>query len=289
MAASAAETPPLVDATPRTAIISAYEPEWAELREALQDPKEYVIGRTTFLTGKIEGKDVLLYLCGISMTNAALNAQMAADRFVVTGYMFSGIAGLVNSEYSIGDVIVPSQWSEYLESAFARETKNGYVLPPFASKTLKNYGMIFPQPTQIARPGAEQPEKLEWFPVDAQLLALTRKVSGAVHLASCTSDKTCLPHQPKIIVGGNGVSGQAFVDNRAFREYIRSTFAADVVDMESAAVAHVAYINNKPFIAFRSASDLAGADPNENQEDIFKKLAAHNSAAVVKAFLKELP
>ena len=59
--------------------------------------------------------------------------------------------------------------------------------------------------------------------------------------------------------------------------------------MESAAVAHVAYINNKPFIAFRNASDLAGADPNENQEDIFEKLAAHNSATVVKAFLKKLP
>ena len=82
----------------------------------------------------------------------------------------------------------------------SKKQKN--VLPPFASKTLKSFGMIFPQPTQIPRPGAEQPEKLEWFPVDAQLLALTRKVSGAVHLASCTSDKTCLPHQPKVIVGG---------------------------------------------------------------------------------------
>ena len=32
---SAEETRPLVDATARTAIISAYEPEWVELRAAL--------------------------------------------------------------------------------------------------------------------------------------------------------------------------------------------------------------------------------------------------------------
>lgn len=79
------------------------------------------------------------------------------------------------------------------------------------------------------------------------------------------------------------------MDNRLFREYVRSTFAAEVVDMESAAVADVAYINNRPFIAFRSISDLAGADPDQNQEDVFKKLASRNSAMVVKAFIKELP
>jgi adenosylhomocysteine nucleosidase len=79
------------------------------------------------------------------------------------------------------------------------------------------------------------------------------------------------------------------VDNRVFREYVRSTFTAEVVDMESAAIAHVAYINNRPFIAFRSLSDLAGADPDQNQEDVFEKLASQNSAMVVKAFIKELP
>jgi adenosylhomocysteine nucleosidase len=284
----AEETCPLVDSTARTAIISAYEPEWVELRAALHEPTQYVIGRTTFLTGTIEGKPVLLFLSGISMVNAALTSQLAIDRFNVARIVFSGIAGGVDSERSIGDVVVPSQWSEYLESAFARETKGGYVLPPFESKAVKNFGMIFPQPVQIARPDAE-PEKLRWFPTDAKLLALARRLADAVHLRSCTAEKTCLAQQPKVVIGGNGVSGQAFVDNRAFREYVRSTFTAEVVDMESAAIAHVAYINNRPFIAFRSLSDLAGADPDQNQEDVFEKLASQNSAMVVKAFIKELP
>ena len=56
-----------------------------------------------------------------------------------------------------------------------------------------------------------------------------------------------------------------------------------------AAIAHVAYSNEKPFIAFRSLSDLAGGDPGENQWATFVQLASGNSAAVVLAFLEALP
>ena len=55
--------------------------------------------------------------------------------------------------------------------------------------------------------------------------------------------------------------------------------------MESAAVAHVAYANAVPFIAFRSLSDLAGGESGENQIRTFFQLAADNSATVVRAFL----
>ena len=57
--------------------------------------------------------------------------------------------------------------------------------------------------------------------------------------------------------------------------------------MESAAVAHVAYVNGVPFIAFRSLSDLAGGGPGENELPTFFRLAADNSAATVIAYLEE--
>jgi len=59
--------------------------------------------------------------------------------------------------------------------------------------------------------------------------------------------------------------------------------------METAAVAHVAYANRKPFIAFRSLSDLAGGGEGENEMGTFLQLASDNSAAVVMAFLRALP
>ena len=70
-----------------------------------------------------------------------------------------------------------------------------------------------------------------------------------------------------------------------FRQYVFETFKAQVLDMESAAVAMVAYANGVPFIAFRSLSDLAGGGEGANEMRTFFQLASDNSAAVVQRFL----
>ncbi|MDB6011713.1 MAG: Phosphorylase [Gammaproteobacteria bacterium] len=283
--AAAAET---LDRTPRTAIMSAFEPEWIALQSMLAGRKDYAVHGTVFLTGTIEHKPVLLFQSGVSMVNAAMKTQLAIDRFTIRKIAFSGIAGGVDTDLEIGDVVVPDAWGEYLETVFAREKDGAYTVPEFEEKRFPNFGMMFPQPVQIAT-GGRQPEKRFWFPVDPQLLAVARRAMGAVALQDCTPEHKCLLHKPKIVIGGHGVSGQAFVDNAAFREYARKTFDARVLDMESAAVAHVAYANGVPFIAFRSLSDLAGGGPGENEMGTFFQLASDNSAAFVREFLKQLP
>ena len=113
--------------------------------------------------------------------------------------------------------------------------------------------------------------------------------AAEVVLARCSADGTCLRHDPRVVVGGPGVSGGAFIDNAAFRDYAFATFGARVLDMESAAVAHVAYANGIPFLAIRSLSDLAGGAEGENQMEAFLGLAAGNATVVVKALLRALP
>lgn len=279
---------PTLDRISRTAVMSAFEPEWTALKTMLSGRKDHVVNGTVFATGTIEHQPVVLFLSGISMVNAAMSTQLVLDRFTIKRVVFSGIAGGVNPDLEIGDVVVPDEWSQYLEVVFARESAGDYTLPGYAEKTLANFGMMFPQPVQIAR-GAHEPEKRLWFPVDTQLLAAARNAAGTVVLNDCTSGHKCLLHKPKIVIGGHGVSGQAFVDNTAFREYARKTFDANVLDMESAAAAHVAYANEIPFIAFRSLSDLAGGGAGANEMGTFFQLASDNSAAFVREFLKRLP
>lgn len=293
LAAVLALTPPAVaqtlDLTPRYAVISAFEPEWVALQAAMTPEAEHDVNGNRFLTGTLGGKPVVLFLSGVSMVNAAMNTQVALDRFAVKGIVFSGIAGGVDPSLSIGDVVAPAQWSEYLESVFAREADGAYALPPWMPPTeLPNYGMIFPQPVGVVSARQEAVEHRQWFPADPELLAIAEKVASALDLAACNAENACLARPPKIVVGGNGVSGQAFVDNAAFREWVFSTFDARVLDMESAAVAHVAYANEVPFVAFRSLSDLAGGGEGANEMATFMSLAAGNSAAVVEAFLKAL-
>ncbi|MGE0006058.1 MAG: phosphorylase, partial [Parvibaculaceae bacterium] len=74
-----------------------------------------------------------------------------------------------------------------------------------------------------------------------------------------------------------------------FRDYVWRTFKARLLDMESAAVAHVAYANGVPFLAVRSLSDLAGGNGEANEMTTFMALASRNSAAVVMAVLRDMP
>ena len=276
-----------IDTTPRIAIICAFEPEIPELKKSLTHVQRHVIHRTEFITGNIGDKKVVLFLSGMSMVNAAMTTQMAADHFNLKSIVFSGIAGGVNPELNIGDVVVPTQWGQYLESIMARE-KDGKLQPPTFFKTpYANFGMMFPQDVQIANAG-KKPEEKFWFSVDQHLFQQAQKILNKTTLNACTPEKHCLTHSPKVVFGGNGVSGATFMDNALLRQFVFNTFQANVVDMESASIAHVAYVNHIPFIVFRSLSDLAGGGTGENEEGTFFSLAAQNSAQLVIRYVREL-
>ncbi|MDD9988303.1 MAG: 5'-methylthioadenosine/S-adenosylhomocysteine nucleosidase [Spirochaetaceae bacterium] len=277
------------DDVPRTAVVSAFAPELSILKQELAEASTYSVNGVEFCIGTLQGQDVVLFLSGISIVNAAMTTQLALDHFNVERIVFSGIAGGVDPSLNIGDIVIADRWGQYLEIVLAREVEGEWSTPPFFDYPYPNFGMMFPRSVTVQRAGADAPETRFWFPVDGSLLAAARVAAAEVELHHCTADDTCLQHAPRVVVGGAGVSGGAFVDNAAFREHTFDTFGARVLDMESAAVAHVAYANEMPFIAVRSLSDLAGGGEGENQMEVFLGLAAANAAAVVKALLRSLP
>lgn len=274
-----------LDAAPRVAVLTAFAPEIVLLRKQLQDPVSHQVHGVEFITGQLAGRPVVLFLSGISMVNAAMNTQRVLDHFNVKALVFSGIAGGVNPGLHIGDVTVPQQWGQYLEVLMARETAPGkYSAPGFMKDPMfPNYGMLFPRGVEVLTSEKPEVHRKFWFEVDPNMLATARNLQ--VGLAACTAPGKCLTSPPKLVVGGNGVSGQAFMDNAAFRDYTFKTFEANVLDMETAAVGQVAYSNRVPYIAFRSLSDLAGGGEGENEMGTFFGLAADNSAKVLMAFL----
>lgn len=275
-----------LDGTPRIAVISAFAPELTVLLPQVQNPVKHRANGVEFTTGTLSGKPVVVFLSGISMTNAAMNTQLALDRFNVSHIVFSGIAGGVNPGLHIGDVTVPAQWGQYMEWLMAREDKPGQYSAPAWMKselTMPAFGMMHPRPVEVRTAASTGIAKKFWFAADPQMLAVARGLQN-VALEHCHAS-TCLKQRPQLVVGGNGVSGQAFVDNKAFREYAFKTFEANVLDMETAATAMVAHSNGVPYIAFRSLSDLAGGGEGENEMGTFMGIAAANSAKVLQAFL----
>ena len=285
----AAQAPTAI-ARPRLAVMSAFDTELVALRAAATITETRVVNGRTWYLGTLAGHDVVLLLSGFSMVNAAMTTQALLDRIPVRAIVFSGIAGGVNPGLGVGDVTVPAQWGNYQETVFARETPTGFV-PSRVTTDFPGFGMMFTQGTSVTVRGAA-PDSLErrfWFPADTLALRVAREVAARVPLVRCTSDGSCLPGQPRVVVGGNGVSGPTFVDNAAYRDWSWRTFQADALDMETAAVAVVAHENQVPYIAFRSLSDLAGGEAGPNVARTFGRLAAANSAAVVLEFLRAYP
>ncbi|MFT0533100.1 5'-methylthioadenosine/S-adenosylhomocysteine nucleosidase [Castellaniella hirudinis] len=279
-----------LDDTPRIAVMSAFAPELALLRQRVKNARTYQVNGVVFTTGELESQPVVLLLSGISMVNAAMNTQLLFDRFQVTRLVFSGIAGGVNPDLHLGDVSVPQRWGQYLEVVMMRETAPGRFQAP-ASKgqfQFAPYGMMQPRAVRVRRPGQPDFQEKFWFEADPAMLAVARRIQG-VPLKSCDAAGQCVSRTPRLVVGGNGVSGQAFVDNAAYRRYAHEVFQANVLDMESAACAMVAYSNQVPFIAFRSLSDLAGGGAGENEMQVFMQIAADNAAHVLLAFLRAWP
>jgi adenosylhomocysteine nucleosidase len=270
----------------RVAIISAYGPEVVKLKSVAKIEAEVIINGRSFTLCEVGGKKAVIFMSGISMVNAAMTTQLALDHFNISHILFSGIAGGVNPDLNIGDVTIPARWAQYQESIFARDTPDGFNLG-WHQEIYPGYGMMYPQMVEVTHGSldeADGSESMFWFNVDAELMAVAEEIKGLDLLSE--KDGVKLTSAPKLVVGGTGVSGSTFVDNAEYRNWAFETFQADCLDMETAAVAHVAYANDVPYIAFRSLSDLAGGGEGENEIGTFFGLAADNAAEVLLTFLE---
>ncbi len=80
---------------------------------------------------------------------------------------------------------------------------------------------------------------------------------------------------------GRMVSGEQFITDEQ-REKIAAVFHPLTVDMETAAVAHVCYVNGVPFLAVRSITDNADHDGAANFEANCKRASAIAKDLVLK-------
>lgn len=286
----AASPPTPVRDVPRIAVMAAFDRELEViLANATITETRIVNGRTHHL-GTLGGQPVVILLSGFSIINAAMTTQALLDRYEISQIVFSGIAGGVNPNLQVGDVTIPAQWGNYQENVFGRKTATGFHSDRITT-SFGNYGMMFPQGTSVTVRGApaDSLERRFWFPVDSGALAHARRAAAEVRLSQCMRVDVCVAHQPRIVIGGNGVAGPTFVDNAEYREWVWATFQADALDMESSAVAVVAYENRVPYIVFRGISDLAGGGEGRNVVRSYGQLAAANAASVVIAYLQTLP
>ena len=87
-------------------IIGAMEEEVAILKEKMEDVRIIKKASMDFYEGTLAGKKAVVVRSGIGKVNAGICAQILADMFSVEAIINSGIAGSLNKDINIGDIVV---------------------------------------------------------------------------------------------------------------------------------------------------------------------------------------
>ncbi|WP_139491362.1 5'-methylthioadenosine/adenosylhomocysteine nucleosidase [Brevibacillus dissolubilis] len=90
----------------RIGIIGAMDEEIALYLEAMGEPAQTVKAGITYYEGQYEGQTVVLCKSGVGKVNASVCTQILIDTFQVDKVIFTGVAGAVNPELTIGDIVV---------------------------------------------------------------------------------------------------------------------------------------------------------------------------------------
>lgn len=90
-------------------IIGAMDIEVAELIESMENIKKEEISGITYCHGTLNGKDVVVAKCGIGKVHAAVCAQTMILKFSPDAIINTGVAGSLNAELGIGDLVVSSR------------------------------------------------------------------------------------------------------------------------------------------------------------------------------------
>ncbi len=273
---------------PLYALCGAYPPEMAALKKifGVDVTKGWTrteIDGVSFWRGTSGGKDLLLFQTGVSMINASYRLQIALDHFPVTGIFFSGVAGGIDPSLNVGDVVIPDNWAYHGEAAYLNDDgKGGFVRPEYLPPGKENFGMIFPTGTEVTRDGDTTPSRETEFPVDPAYLAAAKKARPT--LPAMTKNGRPVA----VVIGGTGVTATVFLDNAAYRQWIFRVWQAKCTDMESTALAHVAFANRKPILIVRGLSDLAGGQHGKNPINQTEFSVSEIAARVLKGVLDQI-
>lgn len=222
-------------------IIGAMEIETQALATAVVAPKVETVSGIRYVSGKLDGKEVVIATCGVGKVYAAICAQTMILRYHPDLIINTGVAGTLSPTLGIGDIALATELVQHDMDTSAIGDPIGLV---------SGINRIY-------------------FAADAETVEKL-----ASYVAACGG------HAEK----GRIASGDQFVASAERKDFIRQSFGAIACEMEGAAIAHVATVNETPFAVLRAISDSADGDAVEDFP-AFARAAAERTVAVIHRFL----
>ena len=178
------------------------------------------LGGRTFFCKQEESHELIVVECGLGKVNAALASTLLIQQFDCDLLVFSGVAGGIDPEMEIGEVVIGESLIQY------------------------DYGALNDGQLQVYRAGSipmGAPENSGEFTLDPEIKEIIKAALPGVRM-------------------GTILTGDVFLQCEKKRKALFEQFGGQAIEMEGAAVAQVAEQFGIPAIVVRCLSDLAGAN-----------------------------
>lgn len=210
--------------------------------------KKTECGNLVFNEGKLCGKDVVVVKSGIGKVNAALCAQRLILQFEAEKIINTGIAGSIQQNLHIHDMVVSTDAVYHDMDA-----------------TAFGYG-----PTEIPQMHTSA------FDADEKMIEAAEKAFALSESAKKYK-----------LIRGRIATGDQFISYSEQKSHIEEICSPACVEMEGAGIAHACFLNKIPFVILRCISDNAD-DSYEVTYSFNEKIASEECAAVVLKMLEFL-
>lgn len=244
-------------------LICAVPEEIGHFGDHLLIAERSVLAGFTFLDGHIDGRRVILVEAGIGKVNAAIVATLLLQHFQVRALIFSGVAGGLDPDLGIGDVIIARTLIQHDYGALCDGELTAY------------------QPGVPPLPGLEGPVG---YHLPADLEARVAAALTDFHLPALPATATGGTARQPLLRFGTVLTGDHFLNCGRTREALHARFQAQAIEMEGAALAQVAQRFGVPLLVVRALSDLAGAESHLDFPS-FARAAAAGAASLVRRLL----
>lgn len=196
-------------------IICALSIEVEGLAQLLENREEKTYAKMKFISGTINGKDVVMTECGIGKVNAAMSTQVMIDKYNPSVIINSGIAGSVSRKLKIGDIVISDDCVQHDFDGTQMGDPKGLI--------------------------QYNDEKRIDIPVSK---TVAQKLFEA-----------CKNIENTNVLCGRIATGDIFVAEKSMRSAIANEFDALACEMEGGAIAQVCYRNGVECAVLRCISD----------------------------------
>ena len=244
-------------------LICAIPQELAHLREVLEASSVVEIAGLRFDHGRLDGHEVTLVGAGVGKVNTALTATLLCDRFTCRLIVFTGVAGGLDPELRIGDVVIADRTIQHDAGVIEDETLQTY---------------------QAGHVPFFNPTDALGYPVDGRLMERVKRELADFEVGPVEASSV---GRPARLVFGTILSGDQYLHCEATRERLFRELGGRAIEMEGGALGQVCEAFGVPYLDIRALSDLAGKESRFDFAKFVDDVAAV-SARILRRLLPSL-